>query len=388
MNDKITQAFKVDFAYPVFFAQNIFDPGNTILKDLISSKEGRKIKAAFVIDSGVLEYNSSLIADIKQYFKPLADHLVLTEPMVIQGGEESKNDLKEFQKVLALVNDEGIDRQSYIIAIGGGAVLDMVGFAASIAHRGVKHIRIPTTVLSQNDSGVGVKNGINAFGKKNFLGAFNPPVAVVNDLNFLKTLSDRDWISGISEAIKVALIKDRSFFETLQKDKKRLVDREFDAMYSLIHQCAKMHIEHIASKDPFEKGSSRPLDFGHWAAHKMEQLTEFSLRHGEAVAIGIALDTAYSYLKGMVTKSDWEEVADLIAGFGFRLYIPEIENDQALIDGLEEFREHLGGRLTIMLLEGIGKGVEVNEMEPSIILQARDMLKESENNRTNQKICC
>lgn len=388
MNDKITQAFTVDFSYPVLFTQNIFDSGNSTLKDLISSKEGRKIKAALVIDSGVLDHNSLLITEVKQYFKPLEDHIILIEPLVIQGGEESKNDLKAFQKVLSLVNDEGIDRQSYIIAIGGGAILDMVGFAASIAHRGVKHIRIPTTVLSQNDSGVGVKNGINAFGKKNFLGAFNPPVAVVNDLNFLKTLSDRDWISGISEAIKVALIKDRSFFEALKKHRERLVNRDFDAMHSLIYQCAKMHIDHIASKDPFEKGSSRPLDFGHWAAHKMEQLTEFSLRHGEAVAIGIALDTAYSFIKGMITKSDWEAVADLIAGFGFRLYIPEIENDQALLDGLEEFREHLGGRLTIMLLEGIGKGVEVNEMEPSIILQARNMLKEAENNRTNQKVCC
>lgn len=387
MNDLIKQTFTVNFDYPVFFTQSLFDVKNTILKDLISPKEGRKIKAAFVIDSEVVSHNLSLIAEIKNYFKIVSDTVALIEPIVVQGGEESKNDLKEFQKVLALVNNEGIDRQSYIIAVGGGAVLDMVGFAASIAHRGVKHIRIPTTVLSQNDSGVGVKNGINAFGKKNFLGAFNPPVAVVNDLDFLKTLSDRDWISGISEAIKVALIKDRSFFDALKKDRERLVNREFDAMYSLIHQCAKMHIDHIASKDPFEKGSSRPLDFGHWAAHKMEQLTDFSLRHGEAVAIGIALDTAYSFIKGMITKSDWEEVVDLIAGFGFRLYIPEIENDQALIDGLEEFREHLGGRLTIMLLESIGKGVEVNEMDTSIILQARDMLKEAENNRTNQNIC-
>src|SRR5690606_9318264 len=119
----------------------IFDLKNTILSDLISPKEGRKIKAAFVIDSGVKENNPLLLAEIKQYFKPLEDRITLTEPLVIQGGEESKNDLKEFQKVLSLVNEEGIDRQSYIIAVGGGAILDMVGFAASIAHRGVKHIR-------------------------------------------------------------------------------------------------------------------------------------------------------------------------------------------------------------------------------------------------------
>ncbi len=382
MNNKIIQTFTVDFSYPVIFTENLFAVENPLLKEILPVNEKRKIKAAFVIDSGLEAANPRLISDIKSYFQAIQDQVILVDPiLVVQGGEESKNDLKEFQKVLNLVNEAGIDRQSYIIAIGGGAVLDMVGFAASIAHRGVKHIRIPTTVLAQNDSGVGVKNGINAFGKKNFLGAFNPPVAVINDLNFLNTLSDRDWIAGISEAIKVALIKDKSFFESLQRDSARLVSRDAEAMYSLIYQCAKMHIDHIASKDPFEKGSSRPLDFGHWAAHKMEQLTDFSLRHGEAVAIGIALDVSYSYLKGMISESDWKEIITLIADFGFKLYIPELEEGQRLLDGLEEFREHLGGELTIMLLESIGKGVEVNDMDAQAILKALYLLKEAESNR-------
>lgn len=382
MNNKIIQTFTVDFSYPVIFTENLFAVENPLLKEILPVNEKRKIKAAFVIDSGLEAANPRLISDIKSYFQAIQDQVILVDPiLVVQGGEESKNDLKEFQKVLNLVNEAGIDRQSYIIAIGGGAVLDMVGFAASIAHRGVKHIRIPTTVLAQNDSGVGVKNGINAFGKKNFLGAFNPPVAVINDLNFLNTLSDRDWIAGISEAIKVALIKDKSFFESLQRDSARLVSRDAEAMYSLIYQCAKMHIDHIASKDPFEKGSSRPLDFGHWAAHKMEQLTDFSLRHGEAVAIGIALDASYSYLKGMISESDWKEIITLIADFGFKLYIPELEEGQRLLDGLEEFREHLGGELTIMLLESIGKGVEVNDMDAQAILKALYLLKEAESNR-------
>lgn len=382
MNNKLDQNFAVDFTYPVFFTENLFAVENAVLRELLDSHENRTIKASFVIDSGVAEANASLISDIKKYFAGLENQVVLVEPiLVIEGGEGSKNDLKEFQKVLSLINDQGIDRQSYVIAIGGGAILDMVGFATSIAHRGVKHIRIPTTVLSQNDSGIGVKNGINAFGKKNFLGAFNPPVAVINDLTFLNTLSDRDWISGISEAIKVALIKDKSFFESLKADKENLVNRDIEAMHALIFKCAKMHMEHIASKDPFEKGSSRPLDFGHWAAHKMEQMTDFSVRHGEAVAIGIALDVSYSLIQGMITKQEWEEIINLIGGLGFKLYIPELENDQVLLEGLEEFREHLGGRLTIMLLEGIGKGVEVNEMDSQKILQARDMLKEAENKR-------
>ena len=115
------------------------------------------------------------------------------------------------------IHEYGIDRHAYVLAVGGGALLDMVGYAAATAHRGVRLVRVPTTVLSQNDSGIGVKNSVNAFGKKNFLGTFAPPFAVFNDFTFLTTLSDRDWRAGISEAIKVALLKDATFFAFLEE---------------------------------------------------------------------------------------------------------------------------------------------------------------------------
>lgn len=387
MKRKILQSFSVDFSYPVWFTTGVFNEENVLLRQVLNGSAERKANVAFVIDDGVVAAHPDLLSGLETYFKAHGATIKLAcGPLVVKGGEEVKNDLKEFEKVLVLVNEAKIDRQSYIVAIGGGAVLDMVGFATSIAHRGVRHIRIPTTVLSQNDSGVGVKNGINYFGKKNFLGAFNPPLAVLNDVNFLSTLTDRDWRSGISEAIKVALIKDKAFFDKLKSDAKSLVERDPATMNALIYRCAELHIDHIASKDPFEKGSSRPLDFGHWAAHKLEQLTSFSLKHGEAVAIGIALDVAYSYLSGMITKADWEEIIGMISAFGFELYVPELENDQDLIAGLEEFREHLGGKLTIMLLEGIGIGKEVNEMDAMKILQARDLLKEAEADRNKKYV--
>lgn len=386
MKRKILQSFSVDFSYPVWFTTGLFNVENNLLKEILNGSEERRANVAFAVDDGVVLAQPNLLSDLREYFKVYDATIKLAcEPLIVKGGEEVKNDLKEFEKVLTLVNEAKIDRQSYIIAIGGGAVLDMVGFASSIAHRGVRHIRIPTTVLSQNDSGVGVKNGINYFGKKNFLGAFNPPLAVLNDVNFLSTLTDRDWRSGISEAIKVALIKDKAFFDTLKADAKSLMERDSVAMNALIYRCAELHIDHIASKDPFEKGSSRPLDFGHWAAHKLEQLTDFSLKHGEAVAIGIALDVAYSYLSGMITKAEWEEILEMISAFGFELYVPELEKDHDLIAGLEEFREHLGGKLTIMLLEGIGIGKEVNEMNEATILKARDLLKEAQADRNKRK---
>lgn len=369
----LNQTFSVPFRYPVYFDENIFDKENTLLADTL---KGDKIpKIYVVIDQGVSDAHPDLLDKIHTYASAFSDLFVLAaDPLIVPGGEQSKNDQKSFQKILDATSEFGIDRHSFIIGIGGGAVLDMVGFAAAIAHRGIRHIRIPTTVLSQNDSGVGVKNGINAYGKKNYLGTFVPPYAVINDFTFLQTLDDRDWRSGISEAIKVGLIKDATFFAWIASNAKALANREQAPMETLIIKCAEMHLAHIGGKDPFETGSSRPLDFGHWAAHKLEHLTGYQVRHGEAVAIGIALDSTYSFLKGMISQEDLHQIVSVIDTLGFELYVPELSGEM-LLKGLEEFREHLGGELTIMLLEELGKGVEVHEMDTELILQAVEKLK-------------
>lgn len=373
MEKIIEQAFSVPFRYQVCFLEGIFEVNNPMLADFLDN--GKKAKAFFVVDSGVADAFPNLLNDIINYSKAYENKFLLsTAPMVVPGGEISKNDETIFKKIVDATSIYGIDRHSYIVGIGGGAVLDMVGFAAAISHRGIRHIRIPTTVLSQNDSGVGVKNGINAYGKKNYLGTFAPPYAVINDFNFLATLDDRDWRSGISEAIKVALIKDLSFFEWLENHAYQLANRDTLPMQELIIKCAQMHMDHIAGKDPFEMGSARPLDFGHWAAHKLEHLTQYQVRHGEAVAIGIALDSTYSYLKGMISHTDLMRIVNLIKALGFDIYNSELSGN-ALLKGLEEFREHLGGELTITLLESLGKGVEVHQMENDLILKSIDQLQ-------------
>ena len=381
MVTKLQQAFVVPFQYEVLFTRNILDPNQSLLAETIRKNATQlPAKLLFVLDDGLKPHYPELVENIEQYF---AHHSLVGKlsrpPIWVAGGEASKNSNIHVDEILDAVNEDGIDRHSFTIAIGGGAVLDMAGFASSIAHRGVRHIRVPTTVLSQNDSGVGVKNAINRFGKKNFVGCFTPPHAVINDLTFLLSLGDRDWRSGISEAIKVALIKDLPFFEYLEQNVDGFNNRDLDVMERQIINCARLHMEHIAGGDPFELGSSRPLDFGHWAAHKLEQLTDYEVKHGEAVAIGICLDTTYSYLKGMISATDWQRVLQLFQNLGFDLYHPAlefIENGQpALLQGLQEFREHLGGQLTIMLLEDLGKGKEVHEMDGTTILQAFSELK-------------
>ncbi|HEV7378169.1 MAG TPA: 3-dehydroquinate synthase [Dyadobacter sp.] len=376
----IHQRFQIEYQYSVFFTENLFQQNNPLLKDFFSNykDQGFQRKALIIVDEGFANHHPTLGQDIKSYFESEVQDIALAKDIIfVPGGEASKNDPALFEKLCKAVDIYGIDRHSFVVGIGGGAVLDLVGYAAAVSHRGIKLIRIPTTVLSQNDSGVGVKNGINFHGKKNFLGTFAPAVAVFNDLTFLRSLEDRDWRGGISEAIKVALIKDAAFFNWMEENASKLVNRDEEAMAYLIHRCAEMHTDHIAGGDPFEFGSSRPLDFGHWAAHKLEYLTNFEVRHGEAVAIGIALDCVYAVQIGMLAESDLYRILDLLTKLGFELYHPKLaENDKInLRNGLQEFREHLGGRLTIMLLEKIGKGVEVHELDADIIAKSVDYLE-------------
>lgn len=377
--NQISQSFQVSFSYNIVFTENLFSTENDILSNFLvnfGSKQFSK-KILFFVDSGVFESNQSLINQINSYFQNYNQIELVTEAIVIPGGEQAKNNEIYLTQILKAIDTYGIDRHSFVAAIGGGAILDLVGYASAIAHRGVKHIRIPTTVLSQNDSGVGVKNGVNFLGKKNFLGTFAPPVAVFNDSTFLRTLSERDWRSGISEAVKVALIKDKGFFEWLEQNAEAMANRDESAMKIQVFKSANLHTQHISSGDPFELGSARPLDFGHWAAHKLENLTNFEVKHGEAVAIGIALDSVYSHLKGLITLEELERILSLLKKLGFQLYNPALsENDKINVwKGLNEFREHLGGILTITILEGIGKGLEVNEMDFELVKQSVDWLE-------------
>ena len=296
-------------------------------------------------------------------------------PLLLPGGELAKNEPVHVEAIRRAVSDTGLDRHSYLAVVGGGALLDVGGFAAATAHRGIRLLRIPTTTLSQNDSGVGVKNGINAFGKKNFVGTFAPPWAVINDVRFLETLPDREWRAGVAEAVKVALIKDVRFFEELEDDVALLAARDLATMGRLIHRCAELHVRHICGEgDPFEMGSSRPLDFGHWSAHKLEQLTGYTLPHGEAVAIGLALDTVYSHLQGWISAADCCRVIAVLARVGFALYDSALESPD-VFSGLGEFREHLGGELTIQMLRGIGEGFNVHVIDEAVIRRSIEQLK-------------
>jgi 3-dehydroquinate synthase len=362
----------------------VFGAGNELLKQVLTLEKSTTIaKALVVVDEMLAQAQPSLLKDIEAYFRerPLELKLVCP-PMVLEGGERAKNSYFHVSEIQSHVEKYHIDRHSYIIAIGGGALLDVVGLAAATAHRGVRHVRIPTTTLSQDDSGVGVKNGINAFGKKHFIGTFAPPFAVINDFDLLESLAARDKRAGYVEAVKVALIRDSAFFNQIERDAPKLAAFDPEAMQRLIFRCAELHMNHIAtSGDPFEFGSARPLDFGHWSAHKLEQISDYRIRHGEAVAIGIALDVIYSRTMGFLDSVSAERILHLLEQLDFELFANELLHEDSsgelvVLKGLEEFREHLGGQLTITLLQGVGRGFEVHEMESAVVLAAIQELQE------------
>jgi len=312
---------------------------------------------------------------LQKYAAAHADRIELVAPpLVVRGGERSKHDPREIKEFYELVERHQICRHSFALAIGGGSVLDAIGFAAATAHRGIRLIRMPTTVLAQNDAGIGVKNAVNFNGIKNFIGTFAPPFAVVNDFSFLATLPKRDCRSGIAEAVKIALIKDADFFEFLFENRMPLSAFVPEPLEQMIVRCAELHLAHIReSGDPFEAGSARPLDFGHWSAHKLEELSRYKLRHGEAVAIGIALDSIYSERLGMLGSTELYRILVTLEDLGFDLRhraLRELDIPVALSD----FREHLGGQLCVTMLDSIGRGVEMHEVDAANMAKSVDFL--------------
>jgi len=378
----IVQRFAVPFEYPVHFTEEVLRPENRTLVEVIARCEPeRRHRALVVVDEGLAASRPGLVEEIEAYFAAHADRLRLAgEVMRVPGGEAVKNDPAHVDRVRTRLYELHLDRQSFVVVFGGGAVQDMAGYAAATVHRGMRVVRLPSTVLAQNDAGLGVKNGISAFGTKNSLGTFAPPFAVIDDFALLSTLSRRDRIAGIAEAVKVALIRDAEFFAWLREKAGDLAALEEDATRWMVRRCAELHLRHIATGgDPFELGSTRPLDFGHWAAHRLEILSENRLRHGEAVAIGIALDSRYSVEAGLLSSGAFEEIFELLGTFGLPRYHELLaERDETgerrVFSGLDDFREHLGGELAVTLLARIGQGIEVHEIDRSAMERSIDWL--------------
>ena len=344
-------SFEVKFVHRLRQTDDVSQGDFTVLESVLHGEQSDSSapKVLFCLDSNLEggEFATALINQMRT-----SDRMRLVrEPMIVPGGESCKN--------------------------SEHTLLDAVGFAAAIAHRGVRLIRLPSTTLAQADSGVGVKNAINYFEKKNWIGSFAVPWAVFNDTAILQTLPDRDFRSGLTEAVKVALLKDAAFFDYLRKSASKLRRRVADVSKEAIARSCQLHLEHItAGGDPFEALEARPLDFGHWSAHRMEPMTNYALRHGEAVGIGVALDTLYSARKFGFPTPLAHAVCQTLADLGTPLWCDQLDTPDEVLRGLEEFRQHLGGRLTVTMLKNPGEAINVHEIDLPVMKSCIDELRD------------
>ena len=368
----------ITFKHRVIFTRDAFAVSNSGLADVLSEGGGRRVLV--FLESTVAGAWKALPDQIHAYFEKI--DFDFRGVKIFTGGEACKADEDLIHKVWQEIDTSHIDRHSYVLAIGGGAFLDAVGYAVSTAHRGVRLVRFPSTTLSQDDSGVGVKNAINAFSKKNWIGSFSVPFAVINDFKLLETQDPESSVAGLIEAVKVALVKDGEFFKWIEANVTALSQLDREPFEECIKRSALLHARHIAlGGDPFETGSSRPLDFGHWAAHKMEALTNYQLSHAEAVSVGLALDTIYSEKIGFLEKAKAERIISVLMNLGLKTYHPSLDwtdakGNRRVLAGLDEFREHLGGELTVLLLADLGKGVDVHEFNLTLLEESIEQLRE------------
>ncbi len=366
--------YDIDFSVPqvhrLRFTRDCFGDDFPTMLDLFQPSSHGVARVQVWLDQGLVAWEPTLPQRIAAKLAGSSGIELAGQVESLPGGETVKNDPDYVDHLLSCFNRHDLDRRSYVLVVGGGAVLDTVGYAASIAHRGIRLIRVPTTTLAQADSGVGVKNAVNWFGKKNWKGSFASPWAVVNDERLLDGLSDRDFCCGFSEAVKVSLLKDPHFFNFLATSAEDIAARVQPQARHAIRQSVLLHLWHITrGGDPFESCEARPLDFGHWSAHKLEAITNYGLRHGEAVSIGVAVDVAYAHLKHGLPIEVAEQTLSTLQQLKLPIWHSALA-EEVIFDGLEEFRQHLGGELTITLVKDLGKPINVHSIDHGAMREA------------------
>ncbi len=293
----------------------------------------------------------------------LLEHdLLLGEICFVAPGEGSKC-FSELERVCNALLDLGLERRHAVIALGGGVIGDLAGFAASIVKRGVRLVQMPTTLLAQVDSSVGGKTGINTRHGKNLIGSFHQPSLVLTDLATLETLPLREFRAGYAEVVKYGVLGDSAFFDWLESNGARVFSRDSDALtYAILRSC-QMKAE-IVGRDELEKGDRALLNHGHTFGHAVEAWAGYSgeLLHGEGVALGIVLAAKFSESQGLCGASVAARIKDHLAEFGLPVDFESLHAQVGRSPGLEELlafmeqdKKVTDGKMTLVLLRGLGE---------------------------------
>lgn len=321
--------------------------------------ERHKVKRIFIItDENVFDLHKSFI-------DKLGNRTIGIK--VIKPGEESKSvDLiLDIYKELIKCN---ADRKTAIAAIGGGVVGDVSGFAASTFMRGLNVIHIPTTLLAQCDSSIGGKTGFNFMNIKNIIGTFYQPLLVYIDVHFLKTLSDREYISGLAEVIKYGFACDKNLFHYVEENKLGIKEREMDKLFHIVNQCVKIKGE-LIEKDEYDHGLRQVLNFGHTIGHGIESINKFRLSHGEAVAVGMNLEAYMAFRMGYISEIEYKRLANIIKYFGLPTAVEGINIDE-LLQFMSKDKKKISDGIKFSLPETIGSAIILKEIKQNIIKES------------------
>ena len=287
-------------------------------------------------------------------------------------GETTKG-WSEFERTVEWLLAQKIERNDVVVALGGGVIGDLVGFAAAVLRRGVRFVQVPTSLLAQVDSSVGGKTGINAPQGKNLIGAFHQPSLVLADISALNSLRDRDFLAGYGEVVKYGLLGDAAFFEWQENNADRIIRRDPDALAYAVRRSVEMKSE-IVVRDETEQGDRALLNMGHTFCHALEAATGYSdrLLHGEGVAIGCALAFELSSQMGLCAQEDPSRVRQLLAEMGMKVGLNDIPGDlpdaAALVELMGQDKKVIGGKLHFILARGIGDAFVTSDVHADAVI--------------------
>lgn len=331
------------------------------LQDL--GAENRKI--CIYTDSNVEKLYAK---QVQELLEPVCRKVILFS---FPAGEEHKtlDTIKEAYKTLI---EAGFDRKDLILALGGGVVGDMAGYTAATYLRGIDFVQVPTTLLAQSDSSIGGKTGVDFDGYKNMVGAFHMPKLVYMNLATLKTLDDRQFYNGFAEVMKHGLIKDAIFYEWLIDKMYEICERDLDTLEEMImRSCTVKKL--VVEKDPTEQGERALLNFGHTIGHAIEKYKNFTLSHGECVALGCVAAAFISWKHELLTMEEYYEVRDMFVPFNLPISVEDID-PQEVLRLTKSDKKMKDGTLQFILLKRVGKAMRDTSVTDEDILAALDEL--------------
>lgn len=344
---KMSRRLEVNYQKKPCYSIVIEDSFSTFQEELLQlGYKDRKI--IIITDSNV---SGLYLEELETLTKKITDQVF---SYIVEAGEEHKN-LQSVQECYAFLIEHKIDRKDVLIALGGGVVGDMTGYIAATYLRGIDFVQVPTTLLSQLDSSIGGKTGVDFLQYKNMIGAFKMPRLVYMNLSTLSSLDDRQFYNGFAEAMKHGLIRDALYYEWMISNMYEICDRDFETLEQLVFRSCEIK-KAIVEKDPLEQGDRALLNFGHTLGHAIEKYKDFSLLHGECVALGCVAAAFISWKKQLLSREEYYEVRDMFVPFQLPISIDDVDIDE-IISITKSDKKMEQGSIKFILLKKIGKAV-------------------------------